>query len=43
MFCNALIQPQLDYTCSAWYPNFNEKSDKNIQKMQKKKKKNLDS
>ena len=21
LLCNTLIQPQFDYTCSAWYPN----------------------
>ena len=25
MLCNALIQPQFDYACSAWYPNLKEK------------------
>ena len=25
LLCNALIQPHLYYTCSAWYPNLSEK------------------
>ena len=25
MLCNALIQPNFDYACSAWYPNLNAK------------------
>ena len=24
LLCNALIQPFLDYACSAWYPNINK-------------------
>ena len=31
MLCNAIIQPHFDYTCSAWYPNLNEKLKKKIQ------------
>ena len=25
MPCNAVIQPNFDYACSAWYPNLNAK------------------
>ena len=25
MLCNALIQPNVDYACSTWYPNLNAK------------------
>ena len=25
LLCNTLIQPQFDYTCSAWYPNLTKK------------------
>ena len=28
MLFNALIQSHLDYACSAWYPNLNEKAKK---------------
>ena len=24
VLCNAIVQPHLDYACSAWYPNLNE-------------------
>ena len=34
LLCNALIQPHFDYTCTAWYPNFTEKTKKKIQIMQ---------
>ena len=26
ILCNALIQPYFDYACTAWYPNFTEKT-----------------
>ena len=25
LLCNAIMQPQFDYTCSAWYPNLTQK------------------
>ena len=28
ILCNALIDSKFDYTCSAWYPNLNEKKKK---------------
>ena len=31
MLYNALIQPDFDYACSVWYPNFNEKLKKKIE------------
>ena len=36
MLCNALIQPDFDYACPAWYPNLTEKTKKKIQVMQNK-------
>ena len=36
MLCNALIQPQFDCTCPAWYPNLTEKTKTKIQIMQNK-------
>ena len=39
IFCNALIQPDFDYACPAWYSNLKEKTKVKIQIMQKKKKK----
>ena len=26
LLCNALIQPHIDYACTAWYPNLCKKS-----------------
>ena len=26
LLCNALIQSQFDYACSAWYPNLSKKT-----------------
>ena len=34
LFCNALIQPHLDYACSAWYPNLNNKFKSKLQTVQ---------
>jgi len=31
MPCNALIQPHIDYACSAWYPNLTKNLTKKIQ------------
>ena len=36
MLCNAIIQPHLDYACSAWYPNLSKKSKDKIQIIQNK-------
>ena len=35
LLCNAIIQPQFDYACSAWYPSLTQKV-KRLQVMQKK-------
>ena len=34
LLCNALIQPHLDYACSAWYPNLNKKFKSKLQTVQ---------
>ena len=31
LLCNALIQPHVDYACSAWYPNLIKKLKNRIQ------------
>ena len=36
LLCNALIQPQFDYGCAAWYPNLNKKMKNKIQTTQNK-------
>ena len=36
MLCNAIVQPNFDYACPAWYPNLTEKTKKKIQIMQNK-------
>ena len=36
LLCNALIQPHLNYACSAWYPNLTEKLKNRIQTSQNK-------
>ena len=36
MLYNAIIQPHLDYACSAWYPNLSEKLKKKLQIAQNK-------
>ena len=36
MLCNALIQPHLDYACSAWYPNLTKNLTQKIQVAQNK-------
>ena len=36
LFCNALIQPHFDYTCSAWYPNLTKKLKNRIETSQNK-------
>jgi len=36
MLCNALIQPNFDYACTAWYPNLNKNLLKKLQIMQNK-------
>ena len=36
LLCNALIQPHLDYTLSAWYPNLTPKIKNKIQITQNK-------
>ena len=36
LLCNAIIQPQFDYACSAWYPNLTQKLKKKLQVMQNK-------
>ena len=33
LLCNAIIQPHLDYACSAWYPNLTQKLKKKFQVM----------
>ena len=38
IFCNALIQPDFDYACPAWYSNLKETTKVKIKIMQKKKK-----
>ena len=34
LLCNALIQPNFDYACSAWYPNLNKKLKSKLQTAQ---------
>ena len=36
LLCNALIQPQYDYACSAWFPSLNKRLSKKIQTSQNK-------
>merc|ERR1711881_342169 len=36
MLCNALIQPNFDYACSAWYPNLSKKLKNKLQMAQNK-------
>ena len=36
LLCNALIQPNFDYVCSAWYPNLTKKLKNIIQTSQNK-------
>ena len=36
LLCNALIQPHVDYACSAWYPNLTKKLKHRIQTTQNK-------
>ena len=36
LLCNALIQPQFDYACSAWYSNISKKLRNRIQTLQNK-------
>ena len=36
LLCNALIQPQFDYACPAWYPLLNKQQSKRIQIAQNK-------
>ena len=36
LLCNALIQPDFDYACSAWYPNLSNKLKHRIQTTQNK-------
>ena len=36
LLCNAIIQPQFDYACSAWYPNLNKSLKKKLQTLQNK-------
>ena len=36
LLCNALIQPDFDYACSAWYPNLSKKLKNRIQTSQNK-------
>ena len=36
LLCNALIQPQFDYACTAWYPNLCKKLKNKIQTTQNK-------
>lgn len=36
MLCNALIQPNFDYACSAWYPNLSKKLKNKLQIAQNK-------
>ena len=36
LFCNSLIQPHLDYACSAWYPNLNKRLKSKLQILQNK-------
>ena len=36
MLSNAIMHPHFEYTCSAWYPNLNEKLRKKIQISQNK-------
>ena len=31
LLCNALIQPQFDYACTAWYPNLTKKLKDKVQ------------
>ena len=36
LLCNVVIQPHLDYACSAWYPNLNKKLKNKLQTIQNK-------
>ena len=36
LLCNAMIQPYLDYTCNAWYPNLNKNLKNRLQSAQNK-------
>ena len=36
LLCNALIQPNFDYVCSAWYPNLAQNLKKRLQSSQNK-------
>ena len=36
LLCNAIMQPQFDYACSAWYPNLNKSLKKKLQTLQNK-------
>ena len=36
LLCNAIMQPQFDYACLAWYPNLNKNLKKKLQTLQNK-------
>ena len=36
LLCNAIMQPQFDYACLAWYPNLNKSLKKKLQTLQNK-------